>query len=328
MQVLSIGLQKKWRQIALSLGLIFIASGAISTDPVSGRAAVMKQISKKDIARQSLRFKIIRSRALLLYLQDILPQKGSPYAHLAHFAAEVTLPAFNSAQHTGSAFMDNKAKPAWLPIQEEKTLTTADMKKHSIRAVTEYFVKYVATFEIIKNILLPSLKSSIIVSSIKESSGPEVEAEFQKAWSFISYMSDQYSEIFAKQPILQEQLKLQRKQMLLSLVASIAQGMKNQIDKLEAENNPQDLRPFLTTIENIGAMKLKLSAVPQVKTQITQLTSDTSAQFKRVKAALETVDLPDSGDIDGAQESFEVAMRLEVGFDLLKKLFQTIKQTW
>ncbi len=316
------------KRLSLIFISLLISVAAYSKDASVGRAEAMAKISEEDIASQTLRYKIIQSRMLILYMLDFLPFKGNPYYHMAEFASLSTLPAFKKAQSVTSKFMDSENPNYWLPIEAGQTVSAANLQNPDTKAVIQYFAQYVATAEILETTIQPILKSSIIIGSIEETAGLEASQKFNKTWRYIKHYADRYKALLVAHPGSEEQLKLQQKTMTLSIMGTIAKGMRPYLSYVETDSNKTQLNDFLSTVENVADTSITAENLSTAKAKFSSLTNPENETYKSVVATLETVDLPETGAIDGAEEAFEVAMRLEVGFDVLQKLMSHINETW
>ncbi len=317
-----------FKRLSLIFISLLISFAAFSKDASDGRAEAMAKISEDDIASQTLRYKIIQSRMLILYMMDFLPFKGNPYFHMAEFASQTTLPAFKEAQRATSPFMDSETPYYWLPVETGQTLSADSMKDLETMAVIKYFAQYVATAELLETTIQPILKSSIIIGSIEETAGFEASQKFSKTWRFIKHYSDRYKALLMAHPGSEDQVKTQNKKVTLLIMGSIAKGMRPFVPYVETPSNKKQINDFLTTIENVADDSVTPENLSDIKSKLSALTNPENQTYKSVVDSLETVDLPETGSIDGAEEAFEVAMRLEVGFDVLQKLISNINETW
>ncbi len=317
-----------WR-LAMSflITTVLMVLPALGKDSAVGRAEAVEKISETDIAAQSLRYKIIQSRMLLLYLQDILPVKGNPYFHMAEFASDSTLSSFKKAQATANPFMESTQPSYWLPVAEGETLSTATLSNPNVAPVVQYFAQYVAISEIMQEQIQPTLQASIVIGSVKESAGTAIDLQFQKAWRYIKHYSSRYKALLTEHSGFEARLTFEKKKVTLLTLESIAKGMKPYLSFIKTENKLA-VEKFLRTLENLGAAEMKANQIDLAKVKIIKLIDPSSDNYKVVMRALKSVDLPETGDIDGAEEAFEVAMRLEIGFDVLQKMMNHIKENW
>lgn len=326
---MSFKLKSPWQiKLLFALLSVFIGFSLHAKDASLGRAETMSKISEEDITAQTLRYKIIRSRSLILYMLDILPNKGNPYTHMAEFASLATLDTFKEAQKSRSDYMNNESPTYWLPIGESETITTVKMQNTDVRSVVHYFAQYVATAEIMEQIIHPVLSKSIIIGSVKETAGDDVNDKFQKAWRYIQFISARYKALLTSHPGTESVLPLQKKKITLLMLSALAKGMKPFLNFVETTENKTSLNQFFETLTHLQEVDLSSSEVSNVKNRIASLSNISSPDYQKVRAALESVGLPDSGEIDGADDAFEVGMRLEVGFDIIKALMNNIKETW
>lgn len=300
---------------------------AKSKDPVERRAYFIENTNDEIYDLFSLRYKIIQSRALILYLGDILPSLGSPHKHMADFAGKTTKEAFKAAQKNSSKFMGGEPisdDAYWLPVENGKSITAADLSDEETKAVYNYFAQYIATAIMLKNTIQPIIEGSIVVESIEDSAGADVKAKFDKAWGHIQYIVNKYSELLAASDLTKNMAHEMRPKVVTAMIATIAEGMKEYIGNVENASNKEALKQF---VYNVAAVD-KLGSKALVKKQIAESFNKQSNAYNQVVKALENVDLPDSGSIDGSEESFEAAMRLELGFDILKKFASEIETKW
>ncbi len=138
----------------------------------------------------------------------------------------------------------------------------------------------------------------------------------------IEFIVSQYSTRLNEQSNAQALLEEAKKQTLVKMLSSTATSMKEPIEVIETPQNKENLRNFLTSIERLP----QESTTQGAKTKAEGIFSPSSADFLVAQSNLSSVDLPDSGDIDGSEEAFEQAIRLEIGFDILMKLSDEMKQ--
>ncbi len=301
---------------------------SFANDPSIGRQEAMDQISEDDIAKQTLRWKIAQSRMLILRMTDILPTKGNPYFHMADFATKVTLRAFNDAMNTTSIFMNSENPKYWLPVAESATLNADSMNDPQIAPVIKYFAQYVAVAEIMENSIQPILEKSIIIGSVAQTAGAEVDIKFKRAWRYIKHYSGRYKALLTSHSEIAAEMAKQKKQVTLMILGALVKEMSPHLVQVKSSSNEEAIKSFMNRLTQIAGQQIDKQEIENVKSEIIDLSNTESTQYQVVAGALESVDLPDTGEIDGADEAFEIAMRLEVGFDVIQKLMSEIKETW
>ncbi|MCJ8277605.1 MAG: hypothetical protein HRT44_08830 [Bdellovibrionales bacterium] len=319
---------KSFRFIFSILMVTLVAIPGFANDPAQTRARFIElsadQYQTNEKAR-TLREKIRDSRALLLYMQDILPAKGNPYYHMADFSSKSTLEIFKAAQKNASSHMNSKSPLYWLPIDGAQ-VESADLADADRAAVINYFAQFVATADIMKNVIQPRLSSSIIIGSLEETTNSEVKEKFDRAWSHIQFWVTEYRNLLSVGASSQL-IEQQNKKVMLLIMDTVAEGMKPYLDYFQTDENRTSLNQFFERIDQL-ATKSPSSEKAVIKAEAQSLTDTNSNLYKEVNQVLATVDLPDTSDIDGSEESFEIAMRLQIGFDLLKTLLNEMKEKW
>ena len=316
-----------YEKLVKNFSLIFVAFLGLSltaqAGPVERRAVRIEQSSQSEMKDLSLRFKIIRTRALILYLENLIPAKGNPYYHMAQFADKYTKESFKAAQKNNSPAMK---EVLWLPIAHDRQI-----KKHEfdtdtdLNSVVTYFAKWVATTEVLKDLVQTTLEDSILVGSLEESIGQENSVKFKASWKHIEYLKKNYIEKINEQQALSDLIVREKKKATLAIASIIAENMKPSIDYVKNSTNSKALDQFLKNVQELSTLSVSKKDLTATMNKVLKISN--GADYTLVKSALNSVDLPDSGDIDGAEESFEVVMRLDVGFDILKRIFLEV-QSW
>jgi hypothetical protein len=281
--------------------------------PVERRALIVEATSTQDINQQTLRFKLIRSRALLIYLSDVLPGKGSPYEHATDFVQQLTLKAFKVAQKNQKQ-MDHIL---WLPYFEKNQ----HILDPDLLAVYRYAARYAAAVEVMSEVIEPTLEKNVVISPLKNNVTASVAQKFSKAWNHVQYIKSIYKRRlnahFQPQPI-QVLFSEEQKIIILELSSHIAKAMAPYLEQVSNKKNRMALRRFVEHVTDLNKLKVTPAELAETKAAILKITK--TKEFKVAAKVLTSVDLPDSGDIDGADQSFEVVTRLEVGFEVLLAL--------
>lgn len=304
----------------LALSTLFVLSAlclrpqaSFAKDPAIGRAKVIENLAKnpQDFAEQSMRFKIITSRTLLLYIQDILPTKGNAYFHMADNADKVTLSFFKKAQEHDktpalSAIMNSQQ---WLPKNE------SDDHNDVIR----YWAAYVSVIDRLNDQILPKLKRSPFVGSVVSTTDSQTAEKFNNAFKVIRYIARNYSEKIPKKT-----LEVAQKRMLLLMANEIGRAMKPHLPSQSQE----EIQFFFDLLESISKDSVNQRGIIHIKTkfELVHLFDGRKTTRKKIKRILTNIDLPEEGSIDGADDAYEKVTRLDIGHDILVDMIETIEK--
>lgn len=294
--------------------------------PAERRALQIEAATPQRFDNHNILYKMIESRAAILYLTYLLPEKGNPYYHMAEFGEKSLKDSFVAGKDNGPEL---KKRGLFLPKNNGADITEkmlADDKE--LREVIAYFAQYVATATVLEKVVYPALANSPVILPLADSTSPEVAAKFAKAFGnpktgqqgHIQYITKKYTELFAANPVLAKVLEVTRKKIILTIASIIAGAMEEHLDHVADMADKNTLQAFLDKVQGLATLNTDDAAVVPTKAQVNAVFDASSSEMKAAEQAFNGVDLPDSGDIDGAVESFEVVMRLDVGFDVLKTI--------
>lgn len=298
--------------------------------PVEKRAIQIEAATPERFDQHTLLLKMIESRAAILYLADILPEKGNPYYHMAQFGAQSLEQAFVKAINRAPELNEREL---FLPDDNGAAITQERLESDKeLDEIIHYFAQYVATATVLEKLVFPVLAHSPLILPLSESASPEVAVKFARTFGnpkanqqgHIQYISRKYSALFIRNPILQKILDQKQKRVTLNIVSILAEAMEPHLDHVSDGTDKSALHDFIENVKTARSLAVSDQELASTKIRISQIFDQQSPEMKAAEFGLKGVALPDSGDIDGAEEAFEVVMRLDIGFDVLKALKEEV----
>ena len=298
--------------------------------PLDNRKELIESASSKKFIQYSIEMKMVESRYAILYLTDILPEKGNPYYHMAEFGEKSLEGSFILAKENGPEMTE---PGLWLPKNNGKDITAkmlADDKE--LREVVNYFAQYVATSKVLEEAVYPAFADSALILPLSESVSPEAAANFARVFGnpktgqvgHIQFITKQYLALYEKNPVLKELLDKTIKKVTLNVASIIAKAMRPHVDWVAYKAFTGDLFQLLDKVETLKDLSVSNKDLASTKKTVATVFDPTSPGMKGAEKAFNGVDLPESSEIDAYAESFEVVMRLEIGFDVLQYISNVI----
>lgn len=281
------------------------------------------KVDQNFFSSKTLKDKIETARQSILTLTDFLPEKGNPYVHMANFGIEITKGPYFKA----IASSQDLDKVVFLPGSKSLSMTAEDLTTdENSKSVYQFFLVYSATAEVLETYIQPTLAESILVGSLENSIGVEEAKIFRPTWQKIKDIATLYKDIFYSNESLKAKYEETKRKITLVICSKIAEEFERNIDFVEKGTDNQSLRLFITQVKTFASLSANVKDLIATKKSVAKVFDSKAKPMQAAEKALNSVPLPDSGDIDGADSSFEIVMRLDVGFDVLKGLAGRISQ--
>lgn len=301
-------------------------------NPQKDRADFVESLDSNSIEQQTITAKIKTTRQLGLYLEDILPESGNVYSHGAKFLNDSTAELFNFVSSHSPSFSQSRF---WLPLPNKNhQWNTASLEKNqNTRLAFEYLGTWLAALSTLDN-TERFYRNSILVEPLEKTLSPETLKKYNDAITLIQFMRSNFEKAFSKQRLLPDFLRERKRLSDIALAVQIVRKMLPHLHIVKTNENQRAVDFFVAEVQKLIPNKGGSVTTKKYHLTSTELRSKkeqfknlfTSAQFKQIKQAFSGIDLPDSSDIDGLDDSFEAVMRLEVGFDVIENIYSNLGQ--